>query len=144
MALLEDPKTLDQVDVQIGQNIRNIRRQWNMSQGELGDKIGVSFQQVQKYEKGANRVSCSMLLEICRAFQCNYNDILPTLQYKQNGGSPPFLVGQFVHKEGGDYIFHGDVRACYTKRSGAWRVVVENDDGLNHIFNPTQLRGRRG
>jgi len=38
-----------------------------MSQTELADKLGVTFQQVQKYEKGTNRISCSRLSEMAKA-----------------------------------------------------------------------------
>jgi transcriptional regulator with XRE-family HTH domain len=49
------------VDQLVGQNIRICRLQRGMSQTELGQRIGVTFQQVQKYEKGANRVGASRL-----------------------------------------------------------------------------------
>lgn len=49
-------------------------------------------------------------------------------------------TGKLVHKDTGDYSFQGDVRSIFTKRSGALRVVVENDAGLVHIFNTSQLK----
>src|SRR5580658_3142909 len=49
------------VDVLVGQNIRICRLQKGLSQTELGERIGVTFQQIQKYEKGANRVGASRL-----------------------------------------------------------------------------------
>ena len=52
------------VDQLVGQNIRICRLQRGMSQTELGQRIGVTFQQVQKYEKGANRVGASRLTQI--------------------------------------------------------------------------------
>ncbi len=52
------------VDVLVGQNIRICRLQRRLSQGELGRQIGVTFQQVQKYEKGANRVGAGRLTQI--------------------------------------------------------------------------------
>ena len=52
------------VDVLVGQNIHICRLQRDMSQSELGNRIGVTFQQVQKYEKGANRVGASRLSQI--------------------------------------------------------------------------------
>jgi transcriptional regulator with XRE-family HTH domain len=52
------------IDVLVGQNIRICRLQQNFSQTELGRRIGVTFQQVQKYEKGANRVGASRLSQI--------------------------------------------------------------------------------
>jgi transcriptional regulator with XRE-family HTH domain len=52
------------IDVLVGQNIRICRLQQRFSQTELGRRIGVTFQQVQKYEKGANRVGASRLSQI--------------------------------------------------------------------------------
>ena len=55
------------VDVEVGKKIRVQRTMKKMSQTELGNRIGVTFQQVQKYERGSNRVSASKLVEIARA-----------------------------------------------------------------------------
>jgi transcriptional regulator with XRE-family HTH domain len=51
----------DPIDIHVGQRIRLARKKLNMSQDKLADALGVTFQQVQKYERGANRVSASML-----------------------------------------------------------------------------------
>src|SRR5262249_15649251 len=51
------------IDVMVGKRIRLRRVQLGLSQTELGQKLGVTFQQVQKYENGTNRVSCSRLYE---------------------------------------------------------------------------------
>lgn len=62
----EDFETVgpDPVDVAVGQRIRARRKWLRVSQTTLADHLGVSFQQVQKYERGANRVSASMLVKI--------------------------------------------------------------------------------
>jgi transcriptional regulator with XRE-family HTH domain len=52
------------VDRHVGQQIRIWRIQSNVSQSDLAKKIGVSFQQVQKYENGRNRVSASTLYQV--------------------------------------------------------------------------------
>jgi len=54
----------DALDIAVGQRIRVERLARRMSQTELAEKIGVSFQQVQKYEKGANRVGAGRLTRI--------------------------------------------------------------------------------
>jgi len=54
------------IDIAVGMRIRLEREAKQMSQGKLGDALGVSFQQVQKYEKGTNRVSASRLTDIAR------------------------------------------------------------------------------
>ena len=55
-----------EVDKVIGSRIRAARVMRNLSQTDLGDKVGVSFQQIQKYENAANRVSGSRLLMIAK------------------------------------------------------------------------------
>jgi len=57
----------DPVDFAIGARMRARRRQLNLSQTELADALGVSFQQVQKYERGVNRVSGSTLVAAAAA-----------------------------------------------------------------------------
>src|ERR1700674_5142714 len=59
-------KNPDPVDVEVGRRIRIQRMARGISQTELGDKIGVTFQQVQKYEKGANRVGAGRLTRIAK------------------------------------------------------------------------------
>jgi transcriptional regulator with XRE-family HTH domain len=56
------------IDVLVGQNIRTLRNLNGMSQTLLGEKLGITFQQVQKYEKGTNRVSASSLYELAKVF----------------------------------------------------------------------------
>jgi transcriptional regulator with XRE-family HTH domain len=51
----------DPRDAEIGQRVRALRLQRGLSQTELGNLISVTFQQVQKYEKGANRISAGRL-----------------------------------------------------------------------------------
>lgn len=57
-----------------------------------------------------------------------------------NDSTCPFRVGDQVEKITGDYRFDGEVRAVFEKRSGQVRLVVEDDRGILHIYNPTQLR----
>lgn len=58
----------DAVDALVGQNIRILRQDRGMSQTELGRKIDVTFQQVQKYENGTNRVGSGRLFKIASIF----------------------------------------------------------------------------
>ncbi len=52
----------------IGQKIKLLRKSWGLSQIELAEKIGISFQQVQKYEKGATMISVMRLHQIAKVF----------------------------------------------------------------------------
>lgn len=63
-----DPESLDQrltdINRRIGARLRTQRRSLRMSQETLGEALGVSFQQVQKYENGANRLSAASLIHL--------------------------------------------------------------------------------
>ena len=54
----------DDTDVLVGQRVRQLRLELGLTQTQLADAIGVTFQQVQKYERGANRISASKLWRI--------------------------------------------------------------------------------
>ncbi len=54
------------VDIHVGSRVRMRRTLLGMSQEKLGDALGLTFQQVQKYERGANRVGASRLFQISR------------------------------------------------------------------------------
>ena len=60
-------KTPDPMDVHLGSRVRARRVQLNHSQEWLADKLGLTFQQVQKYEKGTNRMGGSRMAVICDA-----------------------------------------------------------------------------
>jgi transcriptional regulator with XRE-family HTH domain len=62
--MTKDPKSITDVDARIGARIRARRIVLGMSQTELGRSSGVTFQQIQKYEKGTNRISVSRLHQI--------------------------------------------------------------------------------
>ena len=61
-----EKKSPTPVDHHIGMRVRNRRLALGMSQEALGDALGLTFQQVQKYEKGANRIGASRLLQIAQ------------------------------------------------------------------------------
>jgi len=66
----------DMLDVAIGASIRLRRKQAGISQEMLAEKCGVSFQQVQKYENGANRVSFSRLVQIAHALGLRVSELV--------------------------------------------------------------------
>jgi transcriptional regulator with XRE-family HTH domain len=75
---MTDPSTKapDPMDIALGAAVRIRRRTIGMSQEALADKCGVSFQQIQKYENGANRISFSRLVQIARALRCRVTDLM--------------------------------------------------------------------
>lgn len=63
--MTEETKATDchPVDQHVGQRMRRARKDRGLSQTQLGDALGITFQQVQKYERGFNRVSASKLFD---------------------------------------------------------------------------------
>ena len=57
------------VDVHVGRRVRLRRRELGVSQGWLADRLGLTFQQVQKYERGSNRISASKLYQIASVLE---------------------------------------------------------------------------
>jgi len=58
------------VDVHVGNRVRLRRTLLGMSQEKLGESLGLTFQQVQKYERGANRIGASRLWDLSRVLDC--------------------------------------------------------------------------
>jgi transcriptional regulator with XRE-family HTH domain len=59
----------DNRDAEVGRRVRSRRLECRLSQTELADRIGVTFQQVQKYEKGVNRIGAGRLQRIAEALE---------------------------------------------------------------------------
>jgi transcriptional regulator with XRE-family HTH domain len=86
------PKRPLPVDSLVGRNIRICRLQRGLTQTALGDHLGVTFQQIQKYENGANRVGASRLSQIAGALHISLNTLFdgrPTV-----GRAGPDLSGR--------------------------------------------------
>ena len=86
------------VDLHVGARIRMRRKILGVSQERLADDLGLTFQQVQKYERGANRVSASKLYEIAKSLQSSVSYFFEGLAdptdfegFEENGSE------QFVH-----------------------------------------------
>jgi transcriptional regulator with XRE-family HTH domain len=78
----KNQRSVGKPDVELGKRIRLRRAEIDISQSALADKLGVSFQQVQKYEKGVNRVGAARLQQIAGAL-----DVPITFFYDGDGKS---------------------------------------------------------
>jgi len=75
-----------EIDVTAGRLLREQRLARGMSQVTLAEACGVSFQQIQKYENGTNRISVSRLVQICKVLSCRPSDILSRIEDAQPAG----------------------------------------------------------
>lgn len=76
------------VDRHVGLRIRMRRKELGISQERLAESIGLTFQQVQKYERAANRVSASKLWEVSRALSTNVSYFYEGLDGEAEAGRP--------------------------------------------------------
>ena len=63
-----------EVNYKIGQNIKRLRKQSKLTQSNLGDQLSVSFQQIQKFENGSNRIFAHQLLQLCELNHWNIDE----------------------------------------------------------------------
>lgn len=83
-------------DMQIGRNLRRIRRDRNLSQKKLAEAVGITFQQIQKYELGANRIGGSRMAQICLALAITPMDLFHGVSFDHTKALPaqPLLSGE--------------------------------------------------
>lgn len=77
------------VDIHVGLKLRAQRKQLGMSQSELAEACGISFQQIQKYERGANRISASRLAQLAGAVKASPGWFFEGLQLTNDGRLSP-------------------------------------------------------
>jgi transcriptional regulator with XRE-family HTH domain len=73
------------IDVHVGRRVRHRRWMVGMTQQQLGDKVGIKFQQIQKYETGMNRVSASRLWDIAEALETSISFFFEGLETERAG-----------------------------------------------------------
>ena len=83
-----DAKEPHPVDVVVGRNLRTVRKRLGASQGDLAQALRLTFQQVQKYENGANRISASKLYEAAHALGLNVEDLYTGLPGHEGPPAP--------------------------------------------------------
>lgn len=81
----------DPYDREVGVRILSLRMSHQMSQTELGKHLGVTFQQIQKYEKGTNRVSAGRLQRIAEVFKVPISVFFDTKKAAGDETKSPFL-----------------------------------------------------
>ena len=82
------------IDVHVGARLRARRTLLGMSQTALGDAIGISFQQLQKYEKGGNRISASRLYDVSKLLDIDISYFFDEMDQATENESPARLIQQ--------------------------------------------------
>jgi transcriptional regulator with XRE-family HTH domain len=90
-------RTRSDIDIEIGRRLRQARLRLGLTQNEVGETIGVTHQQIQKYEHGESRLTLSALARLRSVLRIEADDLLPPLR---NDGSaipdPVAAMGQTI------------------------------------------------
>ncbi len=84
------------VDVHVGKRIRHRRWMVGMTQQQLAEKVGIKFQQIQKYETGMNRVSASRLWDIAEAVDVSISFFFEGIEADAVVGSSSMIPGDIM------------------------------------------------
>lgn len=77
------------IDVHVGNLVRELRIRRGLTQQDLAEALGVSFQQLQKYERGSNRMGASRLVQVAAALQCSIKDLFMGIEGGEITGDAP-------------------------------------------------------
>jgi transcriptional regulator with XRE-family HTH domain len=91
-------KAPNPIDKHVGSRVRMRRMMLGMSQEKLGDALGLTFQQVQKYEKGTNRIGASRLQQISLILQ------VPVSFFFEGAPAPPGMGSGFAEDASPEYV----------------------------------------
>ena len=120
----------DSRDAEVGRRVRSRRLECRLSQTELADRIGVTFQQVQKYEKGVNRIGAGRLQRISEALEVPISFFFNTsTSTREQGGASESVFG-FMQTSGSVRI----VKAFHKIKSRkARQLLVEMAEELASV-----------
>lgn len=91
-------RTGNPVDVAVGARIRNLRLRNKLSQTDVAKQLKITFQQVQKYEKGTNRVGASRLSELAKIFGVSVDAFFSEVNTGGNGKMPRRPIDQLTDR----------------------------------------------
>lgn len=114
-------ESVTEVDTHVGRMIRAIRKERGISQETLAEALGVSFQQVQKYENGTNRISASKMFAAGAAL-----DVAPGTFFEGLGGSgqlPP-IVSAFFQEDGAKELAEGFLKLNSNQRRALSSLIA--------------------
>jgi transcriptional regulator with XRE-family HTH domain len=108
------------IDTLVGERVRTYRRQLRLSQTQLAQQLGLTFQQIQKYEKGVNRIGAGRLFEIARLFNVPIQALFPesedSIERAENPTAELKAISEFVVSASGWRLCHSFLQVKDPKR----------------------------
>ncbi|WP_168464130.1 helix-turn-helix domain-containing protein [Wolbachia endosymbiont of Ctenocephalides felis wCfeT] len=118
------------IDIEVGKRIRELRLIRGMSQDDLGKKVGITFQQIQKYEKGINRVLVSRLHDLAIALGVTVDYFFANISASSSNSSAA------LHEDGEDFEY-GEEDAESKEMLGLVREYrkIKNRKSRNAVYS---------
>ena len=136
----------DPIDIEVGLRLRTLRKARGMSQDQLGQALGITFQQIQKYERGSNRISASMMVKAARALGAQAAALLPA---DMGVGPPPpdtdrvsTLMTMVTRVRGAEELLESYLRITSPRLRRAV-MRLSRDLAAEHTTADTTLSGRK-
>ena len=124
------------IDIKVGRRLKQRRTLLGMSQERLGDHLGITYQQIQKYERGTNRIGSSRLYEICRVLDVPSSYFI---EGAEPGGATPRFLGLAEDEPG--FAYDGPLAAPPPPALVDERETLEMVRAFKRIRDP-QVRRR--
>src|SRR5882757_2050353 len=96
---MANKKQPNPIDIHVGSRVRLRRMMLGMSQEKLGESLGITFQQIQKYEKGTNRIGASRLQHIARVLS-----VPVSFFFEDAPGAPSDQPGGMAEPKSANYV----------------------------------------
>ena len=87
------------IDLHVGKRLRRRRRLLGLTQQQLAESVGIRFQQIQKYECGANRVSASRLFELAESLDVPVQYFYEGLSQRDEAANEPTLAADILSQK---------------------------------------------
>ena len=131
---MNDERAAKVIDKKVGQRVRSRRLEIGMSQERLAETLGVTFQQVQKYEKGVNRIAVSRLWDISVALELPVGRFFEGLATARGVAEPrqEFVDDALATPEGSQLMaMFGSIKSPKLRRKvlDLVRTLTEDDSG---------------
>lgn len=118
-----------EIDYHVGKRLRRRRRLLGLTQQSLGEMVGIRFQQIQKYECGANRISAARLFELAEALSVPIQYFYEGLSKQENiQDAPEFIAPDVLSKKETMDL----VRAYYSMDAGPRKHLLDLAKSLQH------------
>ena len=113
--------SVTEIDVHVGSMIRAIRKERGISQETLAEALGVTFQQIQKYELGRNRISASKMFAASELLAVSPGAFFEGIKASDTS---PSIMGAFFMEDGAKEVAEGFLKLSQTQRRAVVALIA--------------------